>query len=122
MAKRADLKALRNIIAEAETILTTATLPQGRAERARELLGTAVKLADHLLAINPAADMGKKGGKMTAKLMKAKDPDYYKRIAGMRKTKAGGRPSKISSEASTVRRNLGIRWQKGKEQDHRGSE
>jgi len=94
MAKRADLKALRNMIAEAETILTTTTLPQGRAERARELLGTAVKLADHLLEVNPAAAMGKKGGKTTAKLMKAKDPDYYKRIAAMRKTRGGGRPKK----------------------------
>jgi len=92
MAKRADLKALRNMIAEAETILETTTLPQGRAERARELLGTAVKLADHLLDVNPAAALGKKGGKATAKLMKAKDPDYYKRIAAMRKTKGGGRP------------------------------
>ena len=92
MAKRADLKALRNMIAEAETILTTITLPQGRAERAKELLGAAVKLADHLLTEKPAALLGAKGGKTTAKLMKAKDPDYYRRIAAMRKTKAGGRP------------------------------
>ncbi len=95
MAKRADLKALRNMIAAAETILTTTTLPQGRAERARELLGTAIKLADHLLEVNPAAAMGKKGGKTTAKLMTAKDPDYYKRIAAMRKTRGGGRPKSI---------------------------
>lgn len=96
MAKRADLKALRNMIAEAETILTTTTLPQGRAERARELLGTAVKLADHLLTEKPAAVLGAKGGKTTAKLMTAKDPDYYKRIAAMRKTNAGGRPKKLT--------------------------
>jgi hypothetical protein len=98
MAKRADLKALRNMIAEAETILTTTTLPQGRAERAKELLATAVKLADYLLEVNPAAAMGKKGGKKTAKLMTAKDPDYYKRIAAMRKTRSGGRPRKKSEE------------------------
>jgi hypothetical protein len=97
MARRSDLKALRNMIAEAETILTTTTLPQGRAERARELLGVAVKLADHLLEVNPAAAMGKKGGKTTAKKMTAKDPDYYKRIAAMRKTRAGGRPKKADS-------------------------
>jgi hypothetical protein len=94
MPKRADLKALRNMIAEAETILKTTTLPQGRAERARELLGTATKLADHLLTEKPAAVLGAKGGKKTAKLMTAKDPDYYKRIAAMRKTRAGGRPPK----------------------------
>jgi hypothetical protein len=90
MAKRADLKALRNMIAEAEIILTTTTLPQGRAERARELLGAAVKLADHLLTERPAAVLGAKGGKKTAE----RGPDYFARIAGMRKTKAGGRPRK----------------------------
>ena len=90
MAKRADLKALRNMIAEAETILSTTTLPQGRAERARELLGTAVKLADHLLSERPAATLGKKGGVKTAE----RGPEYFKRIAAMRKTRAGGRPPK----------------------------
>jgi hypothetical protein len=88
MAKKADLKALRSMISEAEMILTTTTLPQGRAERARELLGTAVKLADHLLTEKPAALLGAKGGKKTAE----RGPDYFKRIAGMRKTRAGGRP------------------------------
>jgi len=90
MAKRADLKALRNMIAEAETILTTTTLPQGRSERARELLGTAVKLADHLLTEKPAAVLGAKGGKKTAE----RGSDYFKKIATMRKRRAGGRPKK----------------------------
>lgn len=80
------------MIGEALTILETAALPQGRAERARELLGTAGKLADHLLTENPAAKLGARGGKATAKAMTAKDPDYYKRIAAMRKTHGGGRP------------------------------
>jgi hypothetical protein len=88
MAKRADLKALRNMIAEAETILTTTTLPQGRAERACELLGTVVKLADHLLTEKPAAVLGAKGGKKTAEL----GPDYFRKIASMRKTRSGGHP------------------------------
>jgi hypothetical protein len=90
MAKRADLKALRNMIAEADTILSTTTLPQGRAERAHELLGTAVKLADYLLTEKPAAVLGARGGKKTAE----RGPEYFARIAAMRKTKAGGRPSK----------------------------
>jgi hypothetical protein len=90
MAKRADLKALRNMIAEADLILSTTTLPQGRAERAHELLGTAVKLADHLLTEKPAAVLGAKGGKKTAE----RGPDYFKKIAAMRKTRAGGRPAK----------------------------
>lgn len=88
MAKRADLKALRNMIAEADTILTTTTLPQGRAERARELLSTALKLADHLLTEKPAAVLGAKGGRKTA----LRGPEYFKNIAAMRKTRAGGRP------------------------------
>lgn len=86
------------MIAEAETILTTTTLPQRRAERARELLVTAIKLADHLLNVNPAAALGQKGGKTTAKLMMAKEPNYYKRIASLRKTRAGGRPRKTLSD------------------------
>lgn len=92
--KRTDLKALRRMIAEAHKILTTTDLPEGRAERARELLGASVKLADHLLTESPAAALGAKGGNVTAQRMKAKDPDYYKRIAAMRKTKGGGRPRK----------------------------
>ena len=88
MAKRADLKALRNMIAEAETILTTTTLPEGRAERACELLGTAVKLADYLLTEKPAAVLGAKGGKKTAE----RGPEYFKKIASMRKKRSGGRP------------------------------
>ena len=90
MPKKSDLKALRNLLGEAHTILTTTTLPQGRAERACELLGTAVKLADHLLTEKPAAILGAKGGKKTAE----RGPEYFKRIAAMRKTKAGGRPAK----------------------------
>jgi hypothetical protein len=87
-AKRSDLKALRNMIAEAETILSTTNLPQGRAERACELLGTAVKLADHLLTEKPAAVLGAKGGKKTAE----RGPDYFRKIASMRKAHRGGRP------------------------------
>ena len=87
MAKRADLKALRNMVAEAETLLTT-TLPHGRVERARELLGTAVKLTDHLLTEKPAAVLGAKGGKKTAE----RGRDYFRKIAALRKTRAGGRP------------------------------
>lgn len=38
-------------------------------------------------AINPA-ERGRKGGTKTAE----RGPDYFRRIAAMRKTKAGGRP------------------------------
>jgi hypothetical protein len=90
--KHIDLRALRNMIAEADTILSTTTLPQGRSERARELLGAAVKLADHLLAIPPAAVLGKRGGLKTAE----RGPSYFSKISGMRKIRAGGRTSQKS--------------------------
>ena len=91
MAKRQDLKALRRMIAEAHQILETSPeLPQGRTTRALELLGDSVVLADYLLTIEPAAVLGKMGGKATAK----RGPEYYRQIAAMRKTRAGGRPRK----------------------------
>lgn len=42
-------------------------------------------LADYLLTIEPAAVLGKMGGKATAK----RGRDYFRKIAGMRKTKGG---------------------------------
>jgi len=40
---------------------------------------------------NPAAvALGRRGGKATA----LRGPDYFRKIAAMRKTKAGGRPPK----------------------------
>ena len=87
-SNKADLEALRSMIAEAETILCTTKLPQGRAERAGELLGTAVKLADELLKASPAATLGARGGAKTAE----RGPDYFRKIAGMRKKRSGGRP------------------------------
>jgi len=93
-SNKTDLRALRNMISEAETILATTKLPEGRAERAHELLTASVALADELLKTSPAAALGKKGGMSTAQRMKAKDPDYYKKISAKRKTRAGGRPKK----------------------------
>ncbi len=91
------------MIGEALTILETTTLREGRAERARELPGTAVKLADHLLTEKPAAVLGAKSGKITAKRMLERAPDYYKQIAAMRKTRCGGRPKKAGySQLSTA--------------------
>jgi hypothetical protein len=55
------------MISEAHTILATTKLPEARTERAYELLTAAVSLADDLLAQSPAATLGKKGGKVTAK-------------------------------------------------------
>jgi hypothetical protein len=90
MARRNDLRALRNMIAEAQHILETTELPEGRAKRAGELLASAVFLADHLLETSPAAALGKKGGKETAK----RGPEYFRKIAAMRRERKGGRPPK----------------------------
>ena len=91
-----DVRTLRNVLTEAHVVLTGIKLPEGRAERCRELVDTALTIADHLqdkrpLRVqNPAAALGRVGGKKTAE----RGPEYFKRIAAMRKTRAGGRPRK----------------------------
>lgn len=85
-----DLKALRSLILQAQTIVAQTPLPEGRSERASELLTAAVKLADFLLLESPAASLGKKGGAVMAK----RGPEYFRKIAAMRKEHKGGRPRK----------------------------
>jgi len=58
------------MITEAELILSTTELPEGRAVRSRELLSSAITLVDDLLA------------------------SHFRKLAAMRKTRAGGRPRK----------------------------
>lgn len=87
---RSDLKALRRVIGEAHDLLRTTNLPESRSERAYELLTAAISLADDLLAQSPAAALGSRGGKQTAK----RGSDYFRKIAAMRKEHKGGRPSK----------------------------
>jgi hypothetical protein len=89
-SNRADLQALRNMITEAETILATTVLPEGRAPRALELLRSALALTDHLAISKPAVALGKRGGTKTAE----RGPGYFRKIAAMRKTRGGGRPRK----------------------------
>jgi hypothetical protein len=76
------------MINEARLILATTILPEGRSERAYELLEAAVHLADDLLSVSPAVALGKKGGRATAK----RGADYYSKISAMRKEHKGGRP------------------------------
>jgi hypothetical protein len=91
---RNDVRTLRNMISEAHTILATTKLPEARAERAYELLTAAVSLADDLLEQSPAATLGAKGGKQTAK----RGSDYFRKIASLRKQKKGGRPAKLTKD------------------------
>ena len=90
-----DLDALRSILDEAHTLLATITLPQGRAERCRELISTARAIADALKkrpsASKAAVMLGSKGGKRT---LATRGPDHFRKLSAMRKTRAGGRPRK----------------------------
>ena len=89
---RQELTALRNMIVEAELILSTTELPEGRATRCRELLVSATALADDLLTQvkTLAASLGRKGGSVTAQ----RGSDYFRQLAAKRKTRSGGRPRK----------------------------
>jgi hypothetical protein len=78
------------MIDEANLLLTTTELPEGRSKRACELLGTALKLADHLLSESPAVKLGVLGGRKIAE----RGPDYFRNLAAKRKTRGGGRPRK----------------------------
>ena len=91
-SNRQELTALRDLISEAHLILSTTELPEGRAARSRELLESAIVLADDLLASakTPAAALGRKGGSVTAQ----KGSEHFRQLAAMRKTRAGGRPRK----------------------------
>jgi hypothetical protein len=85
-----DLKALKRIISQADLSLGMIPDPHSSVVRSRELLNAAIKLADDLATVNPAVALGAKGGTKTAE----RGPEYFKKIAAMRKTKAGGRPKK----------------------------
>jgi hypothetical protein len=87
-----DLKALRSLISQADLALGTMPDPHPSIIRSRELLNAAWRLAKDLATVNPAVALGAKGGTKTAE----RGPEYFKQIAAMRKTKAGGRPKKAS--------------------------
>jgi hypothetical protein len=93
-SSRTELRALRNLIAEADLILETSPLlPENRTDAARENLKAAIALADDLIGqtrLNAAAVMGRKGGASIAK----RGPEYFRQLAAKRKTRAGGRPRK----------------------------
>ena len=94
MSEPDDMKALYALIFEARTTIDAAKLPQGRSARAVELLTAAQALTENLIQTKPAAALGAKGGAKTAQ----RGPEYFAKIAAMRKTKAGGRPRKKDGE------------------------
>lgn len=89
-----QLTTLRSLVLQAKHNLESLEIEDPRVVRSRELLDAAVVLVEDVIATPAAAVIGAKGGKATAKRMAKKDPQYYARIAGMRKKRAGGRPKK----------------------------
>jgi len=95
-SSRVSLTTLRKLISETDLILSTTELPENRTARCRELLASAIALADDLLShtkpakASPAALLGRKGGSVTAQ----RGSDYFRQLAARRKTRAGGRPRK----------------------------
>jgi hypothetical protein len=92
-SSRVSLTTLRKLISETDLILSTTELPENRTARCRELLASAIALADDLLSHakpSPAATLGRKGGSVTAK----RGSDYFRQLAAKRKSHGGGRPRK----------------------------
>jgi hypothetical protein len=94
-SNRTELRALKNMIADADLILETAPeLPENRTKAARDLLKTSLALIDDLISqakLPAAAIMGRKGG---ASVVRKLGSDHFRRMAAARKTRAGGRPRK----------------------------
>jgi hypothetical protein len=92
---RASLKALKNILSEVDLILETCPpLPENRTGRSRELTHAALALTDDLIgqAGKTAGEViGHKGGSATARRFGA---DHFRKLAALRKKRAGGRPRK----------------------------
>ena len=94
---RRDLKALRNLINQADLSLALIHDPDSSVASARESLNAALALSKDLVSrvsVDPvtagAAAMGAKGGSKTAE----RGPEYFARIAAMRTNRKGGRPRK----------------------------
>ncbi|MGD0301221.1 MAG: hypothetical protein ABSE86_29440 [Bryobacteraceae bacterium] len=86
-----DLHALRNLIDEAQAVITMADLPQDRTKRAVKLLSAALSLTDDLIALpSTAVSLGQRGGQKTAE----RGSEYFRQIAAKRLNKAGGRPKR----------------------------
>ena len=90
---KAELATLKSLLTEADLLISTTDLPEGRAVRCRELLRSALALTGDLIGtakMPAAAVLGRKGGSQTAK----RGSDYFRQLAAKRKTLGGGRPRK----------------------------
>ena len=95
---RRDLKAVYRFANQADLVLDTIPKPHPSIASSRESLTAALALTKDLrersvakpVESNAAAKLGAKGGQKTAE----RGPEYFKKIAAMRKARAGGRPKK----------------------------
>lgn len=94
---RNDLKALHRLIDQADLVLDTIPNPHPSMASARESLNAALSFSKDLIkrvntdsvSKNAAAALGSRGGNAT---LASKGPEHFSKLAGMRKTRAGGRP------------------------------
>jgi hypothetical protein len=92
-SRRRDVKALRRLINQAYVVLATISDPHPSIASARESLNAALALSSDLLKRQPdAVALGSLGGKKTAE----RGPDYFRKLAAMRKERKGGRPGRDS--------------------------
>jgi hypothetical protein len=88
---RRDLKALHRLINQADLVLNSIPNPHPSIASARESITAALALSSDLSKRQPdAVALGTKGGKKTAE----RGPEYFAKIAAMRKQRKGGRPKK----------------------------
>lgn len=91
ISTKQDMRALKRLVNQADLVLATIPNPHPSIASARESLNAAIRLADDLASVNPAATLGSKGGATTAERLGS---EHFRKLAAMRKTKAGGRPKK----------------------------
>jgi hypothetical protein len=91
-----QLGILRNLIAEADLLLTTSPLPENRSGQAHELLTTALAVVDDLgrASKNPAVALGSMGGRAVAE----RGSQYFRDLQSRRKRRVGGRPPKQADQ------------------------
>src|SRR5579871_4089992 len=93
---KASFQALKNILTEIDTLVSTSPqpMPQNRSPRCLELTRAALALTDDIIKqtrMAPAAVLGHKGGSATSE---RHGTEHYRKMAAARKTYAGGRPRK----------------------------
>jgi hypothetical protein len=101
---RRDLKALRNLVNQADLSLALIPDPHPSIVSARESLNAALALSKDLASrfSDPlkagTAAMGSKDGSKTAE----RGPEYFRQLAAKRKTRSGGRPRKESDISQSL--------------------